>query len=93
MNFRFFIFLPFLMARRAAHGAARIAAALAKGAVRAWILLRRLLIHEYILQPLTRKKLVRLSETREAGKCERLPYRVFELFPQYHLKELPEFLP
>ena len=53
MNFRLFMFLLFLMVGRAAQVAARIAAALAKGAVRAGILLRNLLVHKYILQPLT----------------------------------------
>ena len=53
MNFGLFFFFLFLMVGRAAQVAARIAAALAKGAVRAGILLRYLLLHKYILQPLT----------------------------------------
>jgi hypothetical protein len=53
MDFWLFFFLFFLMVGGAAQVAARIAAALAKGAVRAWILLRYLLVHKYILQPLT----------------------------------------
>jgi hypothetical protein len=53
MNFGLFFFLFFLMVGGAAQVAARIAAALAKGAVRAGILLRYLLVHKYILQSLT----------------------------------------
>ncbi len=57
MNFWLFVLCPFLMVRRAAHVAARIAAVLAKGTVSAGILLRRLFIHRYILQPFATKKL------------------------------------
>ena len=53
MDFWLFLLLLFLMVRRAAQVAAGVAAALAKGAVRAGILLRYLLVHKYILQPLT----------------------------------------
>lgn len=85
MNFRLFIFFPFLMVRRAAHGAARIAAVLAKGAVRAWILLRRLLIHASILQPSTAKKLIscNLSGSWEARKAEVLPFPLEPLAPGF----------
>jgi hypothetical protein len=53
MNFWFFPFLLFLVLGRAAQVAPCLTAALAKGAVRAGILLRYLLVHTYILQPLT----------------------------------------
>lgn len=53
MNFWLFIFLLFLMVGRAAQVAACFAAALAESAVRAGIFLRYLLVHKYILQPLS----------------------------------------
>ncbi len=45
MDFGLIFFFPFLGTRRTAHGAAWISAALAKCAVRARVLLGRLLIH------------------------------------------------
>lgn len=51
VNLWFFLFSRFLLPRRAAHVAARISAALAECAVRAWVLLRRFLVHGYMFHP------------------------------------------